>query len=578
MPALVTNKFRVHNAKQFVEAFDEVSYSSGGTVTDSSGLLNTNMYLFIGKVTAWSDDSTPPTPTDAVANTHYENWRDMIAAKKITSSDVSHVVPRKNWTNNTSYFAYTHVEADLNSQDFYVMTDVYNVYKCLSNSDTTSTGSVASTSTVKTTGTGTSIIKTADGYQWKFMYQISAADALKFVTPNYIPVDTVRRANGYLANTYDNSPGQNQYDVEVAAGSSGNGSIETVHLTTRGSGYLGEAGTLTAVTNSSTFTIAGAAFVNDDCIVNNDIYMTSGNASGQGGTIIDFVTSSKVVTINTSGGGTAVGFANTPAATDTYTIGPKVVVSGDGQGANVKCTVNASGAVNAVGIIAGGNNYSNATISIVANTSQSGTLSNPSPAAALTPIVGPAGGHGSDAVKELGGYYVITNARLEYSESNNFTTNNDFRKVGLVAQPKFANGDFATSSVIDQATTIVLSSWNGTQYTADELITGATSGCTGRVVDFTSNNTLRMTDIVPSGNSTTAGYNGVYGYFTNTEIIAANTSGAGGSGAAATANGSGAISGGDLTRFSGDVLYVENRSPVTRASDQIEDIKLVVEF
>ena len=578
MPALVTNKFRVHNAKQFVEAFDEVSYSSGGTVTDSSGLLNTNMYLFIGKVTAWSDDSTPPTPTDAVANTHYENWRDMIAAKKITSSDVSHVVPRKNWTNNTSYFAYTHVEADLNSQDFYVMTDVYNVYKCLSNSDTTSTGSVASTSTVKPTGTGTSIIKTADGYQWKFMYQISAADALKFVTPNYIPVDTVRRANGYLANTYDNSPGQNQYDVEVAAGSSGNGSIETVHLTTRGSGYLGEAGTLTAVTNSSTFTISGAAFVNDDCIVNNDIYMTSGNASGQGGTIIDFVTSSKVVTINTSGGGTAVGFANTPAASDTYTIGPKVVVSGDGQGANVKCTVNATGAVNAVGIIAGGNNYSNATISIIANTSQSGTLSNPSPAAALTPIVGPAGGHGSDAVKELGGYYVITNARLEYSESNNFTTNNDFRKVGLIAQPKFANGDFATSSVIDQATTIVLSSWNGTQYSADELITGATSGCTGRVVDFTGNNTLRMTDIIPSGNSTTAGYNGVYGYFTNTEIIAANTTGAGGSGASATANGSGAISGGDLTRFSGDVLYVENRSPVTRASDQIEDIKLVVEF
>ena len=93
MPALVTNKFRLHNAKQFVEAFDEVSFSSGGTVTDSSGLLNTNMYLFIGKVTAWDDDTTPPTPTDAVANTYYDNWRDMIAAKKITSSDVSHTIP-----------------------------------------------------------------------------------------------------------------------------------------------------------------------------------------------------------------------------------------------------------------------------------------------------------------------------------------------------------------------------------------------------------------------------------------------------------------------------------------------------
>ena len=69
MPALVTNKFRIHNAKQFVEAFDEVSFTSGTSVTDSSGLLNTNMYLFIGKVTSWDDDQTPPTPTDAVANT-----------------------------------------------------------------------------------------------------------------------------------------------------------------------------------------------------------------------------------------------------------------------------------------------------------------------------------------------------------------------------------------------------------------------------------------------------------------------------------------------------------------------------
>ena len=110
------------------------------------------------------------------------------------------------------------------------------------------------------------------------------------------------------------------------------------------------------------------------------------------------------------------------------------------------------------------------------------------------------------------------------------------------------------------------------------MVTGATSGATGRVVDFIGNNTLRVTDIIPSGNSTTAGYNSIYGYFTNTEVIAANTSGNGGSGASATANGSGAVTGGDLTRFSGDILYVENRSPVTRASDQIEDVKLIIEF
>ena len=573
MPALVTNKFRIHNAKQFVEAFDEVSYSSGGAVTDSSGLLNSNMYLFIGKPTAWSDDSTPPSPTDAVANTHYENWRDMIAAKKITASDVSHCIPRKNWTNNTSYFAYTHTAATLSSQDYYVMTTDYNVYKCLSNSDTASGGSVATTSTVQPTGTGTSIISTADGYKWKFMYQISAADALKFVTPNYIPVDTVRRANGFLANTFDNSPGQNQFDVETAAASSGNGAIEVVHLTSRGAQYLGETGTLSSGGTTTSCTIAGSGIglntlAAADCIVNNDIYFTSGDASGQGATITDYNQSTKVVTFTPA--------ITAPTSGSTYSIGPKIVISGDGQAANARATVNSTGSINAVTVVAGGNNYSNATITVIANASQANSY-NPT-VATLTPVIGPAGGHGSDAVKELGGFYVLTNARLEYSESNNFTTNNDFRKVGMLAQPKYANGDFATASVVDQATTVVLTSWNGTQYKADELVTGATSGATGRVIDFTGNNTLRLSDIIPAGNSTTAGYNGIYGYFTNTEVIAANTTGASGSGASATANGSGAVTGGDLTRFSGDILYVENRSPVTRAADQIEDVKLIIEF
>jgi hypothetical protein len=152
MPAIVTNKFRIHNAKQFVEAFDEVAATSGAAITDSSGLLNTNMYLFIGKVTAWSDDTAPDTPTDSVSNTVYNHWRDMIAAKKIGSTDVSHVCPRYNWTSGTNYFAYTHANNALFDQTFYVMTEDYNVYKCLSNNNTDGA------STTKPTGTGTSIV------------------------------------------------------------------------------------------------------------------------------------------------------------------------------------------------------------------------------------------------------------------------------------------------------------------------------------------------------------------------------------------------------------------------------------
>ena len=54
MSAIITEKFRLHNASQFVESFTEASAST--------------YYLFLGKATAFSStttggsDSSPPTP------------------------------------------------------------------------------------------------------------------------------------------------------------------------------------------------------------------------------------------------------------------------------------------------------------------------------------------------------------------------------------------------------------------------------------------------------------------------------------------------------------------------------------
>ena len=549
MPAIVTNKFRIHNAKQFVEAFDEVSTTSGVAVTDSAGLLNTNMYLFIGKVTAWADDTAPPTPTDSVSNTVYNHWRDMIAAKKIGATDISHVAPRYNWTTSTNYFAYTHANNALFDQQYYVMTDDYNVYKCLANNN------AGGTSTTKPTGTGTAIITTADSYKWKFMYQISAARALKFVTPSYIPTQRVRKANNAIANTTDSSF---QYDVEIAANTSGNGAIEVVHVTTAGSGYTFEAGTVqsghTETTTSCKISGTGLA---TDAIVNNDIYFTSDSGSGvtgKGGTITDFQAGTDVVTF-----APALASANVPADGDGYSIGPKIVITGDGHGANVRATNTASGTIGDIVVVAGGNNYGNAVATIITNAGSSG---------AVTPIIGPRGGHGDDAIEELGGFFVMVNSRLEYGESGNFTTNNDFRKIGLLAQPLYANGDVATAATIDQCVTITVQSWNSTAYAEDELVTGARSAATGKVVDFKNNTTLRLIDVTMGAN-TTAGYDSIAGSFQTNETI----TGAGG----ASANTNGVV-GGDFEKFSGDVLYIENRSPVTRADDQIEDVKLIIEF
>ena len=550
MPAIVTNKFRIHNAKQFVEAFDEVGATSGAAITDTAGLLTTNMYLFIGKVTAWSDDTAPPTPTDSVSNTVYNHWRDMIAAKKIGSTDVSHVCPRYNWTSGTNYFAYTHANNALFDQQFYVMTEDYNVYKCLSNNNTDGA------STTKPTGTGTSIVATGDGYKWKFMYQISAARALKFVTPSYMPAQRVRKSNGAIANTTDSSF---QYDVEIAANTSGNGAIEVGHVTAGGTGYIFETDVLASHTgNSTTCKIVGTG-VSGNTIVGSDIYFTSeagsSGVTGKGGTITSYIAGTDIVTFTP-----ALASANVPVVGDGYSIGPKVAITGDGQGANVRATNTASGVVGDLVVVAGGNNYGNAVATITANSSHGS-------AAAITPVIGPRGGHGDDAVEELGGFFVMVNSRLEYGESGNFTTNNDFRKIGLVAQPLYANGDVATATTVDQCVTITVQSWNSTAYAEDGTLTGALSGATGKIVDFKSNTTIRLVDVV-MGSNTTAGYDSIAGSFQANETITQGS---------ASANTS-AVAGGDFEKFSGDILYIENRSPVTRADDQIEDVKLIIEF
>ena len=202
MASLVTSKFRVHNAQQFAEAFSETS--------------NTIMYLFIGKNTAFPNDNVPPTPVNSTANVEFTPWRDMYAAKRITTADVTHAVERYDWTSGTVYDQYDDQDTNLVDDDFYVMTEDYNVYKCLFNAGATA-------STTKPTGVSTSPFTTADGYIWKFMYTVTTAKALKFLTNDYIPVQTLASDDG-----------TDQWDVQAAAV---DGGIHVIKVTSGGSGY-----------------------------------------------------------------------------------------------------------------------------------------------------------------------------------------------------------------------------------------------------------------------------------------------------------------------------------------------------
>jgi len=310
--------------------------------------------------------------------------------------------------------------------------------------------------------------------------------------------------------------------------------------------------------------IHSTASAADDVYVGSDIFFTSGNAEGQGGTITDYNGTTKVVTF-------APAVSSAAAQSDSFQIAPRLQILGDGSGANCRSNgTNTSGLTDVI-TIAAGSGYTNAAVSVLANSSWN------TDDATVQAVIEPKGGHGFDATEELGGYNVMVNVRLENDESGEFTVANDFRKIGLISHPNAANttndNDLAipaTISLADQALRVTVQSFSGSAYSSDQLVTGSVSGATGRVVDWTSGTSkLRMSQVT-KGSNTSNGWDGTPGSFQANEALTV-------SGGGTTANTS-AIEGPDLKQYTGDILYVENRSPISRASDQIEDVKLIINF
>jgi hypothetical protein len=221
MPAIATSKFRVHNAQQFLEAFSEAA--------------DTKMYFYIGGVSGFVDDSNPPTPTNDTSSIEYSPWQDMIAAKRVQSTEVVQVIDRYNWATGVVYDQYDDQDADILDDNFYVMTADYNVYKCLWNNG-------AISSTVEPTGTSNSPFETADLYVWKYMYTVSTADALKFLTNEFMPVRTDTTVS---TNAIDGGIHQ----IIVTAAGSAYSTAPTVTITGDGTGA-----TATATTDTNLIT------------------------------------------------------------------------------------------------------------------------------------------------------------------------------------------------------------------------------------------------------------------------------------------------------------------------------------
>ena len=204
-------------------------------------------------------------------------------------------------------------------------------------------------------------------------------------------------------------------------------------------------------------------------------------------------------------------------------------------------------------------------------------------AGVVKPMIEPKGGHGKDDIAELGGHYIMVQGKFEPTDTD-ATQVNDFRRVGLLKNPfATSTGAVSTLSTARQTRAVILAGSITTNYQADELVTQATTGAQGRVVEFDATNKILY---IVQEKYTTFGLdtNGNLTLFSGNNAITGSTSSAsyspnvGYSGTTNTTLFASGYSVPELTQDTGEVLYVENRRAISRASDQTEDIKVVVEF
>ena len=254
-----------------------------------------------------------------------------------------------------------------------------------------------------------------------------------------------------------------------------------------------------------------------------------------------------------------------------YTNGPynNQTLRGDGSGATFNLTVS-GGAVTAVAGVAGGSGYTFADCNV-----DNISLIGGGTGAIVTPIIGPKGGQGYNAVNELGGFYIMTNTTISGTEGGgDFVVDQDFRRVGIVLNPY----NYGTSTVATAATLNALSSMTFDAsptpgaFLADEAIT-APSGAAAKVVAWDS--TTRILKYIQTqwtGVKTTAGATqGNIIPFAAADVV---TSTSNATGTIAT----GGITNPEIAYYSGNTIYAEDRAPISRATDQTENIKLIVEF
>lgn len=208
-------------AKQF--SVEQFYFSPVTVVPPYLNIPLASLYCFLSKVDPWDDEDNPPIPQQ---DQRYikQTFKNMFVAKKITSNDISPVIPRVDWKSGVTYDYYQDnvniFEVDENgfaNYKFYIINKYNQIFKCLWNNN----GAASTVEPFFEPGTyGTNnIFRGSDNYKWKYLYTVDDGLKIKFLDSNWIPVPIGTKNPNPLGSD------------------AGYGDIPAINITNSGSGY-----------------------------------------------------------------------------------------------------------------------------------------------------------------------------------------------------------------------------------------------------------------------------------------------------------------------------------------------------
>ena len=518
MSAIVTDQFRISNANNFVESVLD-SNNSYYVFLGLSNPGSSGNPIGFGRTTTW--DNSPANPLVPTDNLQYlSHYRDTsLFAKKINSANIRRVIRRIDWTANTRYDMYRHDYSDTNLSPNSRTSRLYDTNYYVMNSD----------------------------------YKA------------YICLYNGSSGSEPLGKTSKDEPTFTDLEPS-AAGTSGDGYIWKYLFTVSPSDIIKFDSTDYIVLPNNWSTSTDAQIQNiresaDSRINNNQI---------------------KIVYIQNSGG------------SGKYVSGTYDII-GDGTGAKVSVTANNNGEIISTKVVSGGSGYTYGIVDL----KSAGVIDTP---AKLIPIIPPSRGHGYDIYTELGADRVLIYARFDDS-TKDFPVDSKFAQVGILKNPeKYSSTEIYTENqysslgaikltsaspepVVGSIITQELSNSGGTatayvasydsetkvlKYYQDRSLYFANNkdqtdtvdvSSKGKVLSFESSGNA----ISPYSGSIDTGFSGITTTINSKKINLGSVF-------------SGGLSQPEINKKTGDIIYIDNRSLVTRDSRQKEDVKIILEF